>query len=99
MTGNQWYDNKDLFEMIQVLKKEMAGLMNDLTQTRQEIKVYNNLRGTLNQTMSELNDLKIEFAESQSKAVGRQSVANGIIKWGGWLIGLVGLFGKAFGWW
>lgn len=110
MAEHDWYSNKDLHGMILQQNKEfheslagltkhMDGLAGELEITRREIKVYNNLRSTLNQTMSDLNDLKIDFANSQNKAAGRQSVANGIVKWSGWAIGIIGILSKALGWW
>jgi len=98
--------NKDLREMISSLavdsskfRKELDGLTTDLAVTRQEIKVYNNLRGTLNIAMKDVTDLKFEVEEYKNKTEGKQMVATGIIKWGGWIVGVLGLLSKALNWW
>lgn len=71
----QWYDNKDLFEMIQDLRDE-------LKTTSKLVKEYNNLRGTL-------NDLIRRVTSMEEQAAGRHSVGKSIREWGGWIIGLI----------
>jgi phage I-like protein len=114
----QWYSNKELFEMLQNLKGE-------LQQTRADLRKYNDLRGAIaelqknqidqaeefrkhmfepdgllcavkkevvglsdhfRQDIVEINK-KIDDQESRSK--GRMAVAEGFIRWGGWVIGLL----------
>ena len=70
----QWYSNKELFEMVQSLKI-------DLKETNSLIKEYNGLRKRLDQCELTLVDLC-----SQSK--GRSAVAKGIREWGGWIIAI-----------
>lgn len=74
---NQWYTNKDLFEMIQSLVKEMG-------KTQQIIKKYNGLH----ERVQEHDDY---IREQQGKGSGRQSVEAAFLRWGGWLVGAAAL--------
>lgn len=71
----QWYTNKELFEMIN-------GLKSDLTETRKVVKEYNDLRRSL-------NDCIRRVAEIEQRGVGRQSVEQAILRWGPWAIAVV----------
>lgn len=75
--GENWYDNKALFEMIQDLKEDMQAMSQELKQTREIVAKYNCLRQRLD---------AIEF-----KAAGRSAVGQAIREWGGWLVALVSL--------
>lgn len=79
----EWYSNKDLFEMVQ-------GLTQDLQETRAVIKEYNGLRKDLGKTMSEV-------AEIKDQMTGRNQVWDGIRNWGGWIIALLTLLLKGAG--
>lgn len=76
-TQEQWYTNKDLFEMVQ-------GLQKDLQETRTLIQQYNGLRSRLDICDAALADLI-----SQSK--GRATVGNAVRAWGGWIIAIISL--------
>lgn len=43
-----WYSNKDLFEMVEGLKKEITALSLQMRETKTLIRDYNDIRGTLN---------------------------------------------------
>lgn len=73
----QWYTNKDLYEMV-------VGLKDDLQETRLLIQEYNGLRKRLDVCDATLADLV-------SQAKGRATVASGIRSWGGWIVGIVSL--------
>ncbi len=73
----QWYSNKELFEMIN-------GLKSDLTETRKVVKEYNDLRHSL-------NDCIRRVTEIEQRGVGRQSVEAAILRWGGWAVALISL--------
>jgi len=73
----QWYTNKDLYEMVQDLRV-------DLRETRTLIKQYNGLRQRLDSCEEVLTDLV-------SQAKGRASVSNAIRAWGGWAVAVVTL--------
>lgn len=79
----QWYTNKELFEMIN-------GLKSDLTETRKVVKEYNDLRRSL-------NDCIRRVAEIEQRGVGRQSVEQAILRWGGWAIAVVSAAYAIFG--
>lgn len=49
MTDN-WYDNKDIYEMMQQIKQDMAALREEMAATRTLIRDYNSLRQKLEDT-------------------------------------------------
>lgn len=79
----EWYSNKDLFEMVQ-------GLTKDLQETRTVIKQYNGLRRDLGETIKKV-------AEIEDQMTGRNQVWDGIRNWGGWIIALLTLLLKGVG--
>lgn len=81
---NQWYTNKDLFELITGLKSEMKD-------TRNMIRQYNGLREEVGEARKEIDNVKGEVEALQAKAVGRSSFKDDFLKWGGWVIGVLGL--------
>ena len=60
MEQEQWYTNKDLFEMVQGLTQEMGTLKTELSETRDSIKKYNGLREQLNLCQQDLSAIKAE---------------------------------------
>lgn len=74
MPENQWYTNKDLFELIGELQKDML-------ETRTTIKKYNGL-------YSKLAEVKNTVDDMQAQQKGRNSVGSAIRNWGGWIFGL-----------
>lgn len=74
MPEKQWYTNKDLFELIGELQKDML-------ETRTTIKKYNGL-------YSKLADVKTTVDDMQAQQKGRNSVGSAIRNWGGWIFGL-----------
>jgi hypothetical protein len=75
--NEQWYTNKDLYEMVQ-------GLKTDLQETRMLIKQYNGLRQRLDSCDDAIADLI-------SQAKGRASVGTAIQSWGGWVVAILSL--------
>jgi hypothetical protein len=75
--GDQWYTNKELYEMV-------IGLKDDLQETRVLIQQYNGLRKRLDACDATLADLV-------SQAKGRATVGNAIRSWGGWIFGLISM--------
>lgn len=96
--GKQWYNNKDLFEMIQELGKSMQLLQNDLLQTRYEIKQYNNLRADLNTCLSGVHEVQQEVKEMKSETKGKKSVGVAVIAWTSFGIGIITLLAKMMEW-
>lgn len=82
MEKEQWYTNKDLYEMVASLTREMDNLRTDLRSTGEAVKRYNNLR-------EQLNDCLTRVAAIELKAVGRYDTGKAIREWGGWIIGAV----------
>ena len=76
MTDN-WYSNKEIFEMLQGLKEE-------LRETRILVTQYNGLRKDLAETMS-----KVAAIEQQN--LGKTQVGTSIREWTGWVIAILAL--------
>ena len=74
--NKEWYSNKELFEMFQDLKEELAI-------TREAVKRYNNIRTDLNAVMQRLTAI-------EERAIGRYGIGKAVREWGGWLVGLLG---------
>lgn len=77
MSGEQWYTNKDLFELI-------MGLKTELKETRTMIKQYNGLR-------EEVQGMEKRFIEHEAVSKGKSKVAQGIKEWGGWIVAIMAL--------
>lgn len=82
MSGEQWYDNKQLFEMFLDLKTQMAKLTSELSRTNEKISKYNGLREKIDNCEDKLN--AIDTAANTKKSVGM-----GIQGWTGWVIAIV----------
>lgn len=63
--SNEWYTNKDLFEMIGQLTKQMAELKNEMHETTRIIREYNGLRRTMGELEQKL--IRMETSERTSK--------------------------------
>lgn len=74
MPDKQWYTNKDLFELIGELQKDMQ-------ETRATIRRYNGLYTKVAEVKKQVDDIKAEQR-------GRQTVGAAIRNWGGWIFGL-----------
>jgi septal ring factor EnvC (AmiA/AmiB activator) len=77
----QWYNNKELFEMIQELKTEIKLTTTEMARTREIVAKYNGLREQIEACKD-----KIEAIEHQAQ--GRYSFGKAIREWGGWLVAI-----------
>lgn len=75
----QWYTNRELFEMIGDLRSELA-------ETRRIIREYNGLR-------KQLNDVCIEVAAMKAEGAGKNKLAGGISMSIGIVGALIGIAG------
>lgn len=82
--GEQWYTNKDLFEMVQALRAEMQSTRLELQETRMVVKQYNDLR-------KQLATCQKDIMEIRQQATGRHKTWEGIRLWGGWIVALLAL--------
>jgi hypothetical protein len=80
----QWYTNKELFEMVQELREEVAPLRMELRTTTEAVRRYNSLRERLDETERKL-------AAHLATGAGQASVARGIREWGGWIVAVISL--------
>ena len=53
----EWYDNKELFEMLQQIRLEMLELRKEMAETRAIIRNYNGLREKVEDTAGKVNTL------------------------------------------
>jgi len=56
MTDN-WYDNKEIYEMLQEVRQDMSALREEMAATRTLIRDYNSLRQKLEDTAGKVNTL------------------------------------------
>ena len=57
MEGKEWYNNKELFEMLQQIRLEMLDLRKEMAETRAIIRNYNGLREKVEDTAGKVNTL------------------------------------------
>lgn len=73
MTENNWYSNKDLFEMIDKFKEEVNDLTIEMKETKMLIRDYNGLRKNINDNNKKVGELerKIEtLVDSRKEYIG-----------------------------
>lgn len=73
MTENNWYSNKELFEMIDKFKEEVNGLTVEMKETKMLIRDYNGLRKNINDNNRKVGELerKIEtLVDSRKEYIG-----------------------------
>lgn len=99
--GNQWYSNKELFEMLNKLKTE-------LVETQSQMRRYNDLRATLNdviesqetltklvnQTINKVNDIDAARSSRWQAFKDSREIILLVIAVAGWLLTLIGFFLK-----
>ena len=56
MTDN-WYDNKEIYEMLQEVRQDMSALREEMAATRTLIRDYNSLRQKVEDTAGKVNTL------------------------------------------
>ncbi|MBM7598458.1 hypothetical protein JOC34_000815 [Virgibacillus halotolerans] len=81
---NEWYTNKDLFELIGNMQQEFHGLRSEMRETRTLMKQYNGLR-------EEIGVVKDRVDAIEAKEEGRNSVGLAIRNWSGWIFGFITL--------
>jgi hypothetical protein len=60
--SQEWYSNKQLFEMMQGLGKEIGALRTELRETTTKIRDYNGLRDDVHEYCKEVQALRAEVA-------------------------------------
>ena len=63
---DDWYDNKQLYEMLQVVKQDISDMRREMAETRTLIRDYNGLR---------------EKIDTTDKRIGKIESAIGALKW------------------
>jgi len=56
--NEQWYSNKDLFEMFSQLRKDIETLRREMDRTTTLIRDYNNLRQQVNELMRKVSSIQ-----------------------------------------
>ncbi len=81
---NNWYSNRDLYEMLNPMRSEINAVMQELKQTQEIIKRY--------------NDLHNRVLTLEEREVTRDVTLKKVRDWSGWfLAGALGLI-KLFQW-
>lgn len=75
--SDQWYTNKDLFELINKLEKE-------LQETRTVIKKYNGL-------YAKVGNIKTRVEKMEAEKESRSKTMKVVRDWGGWIFAFVTL--------
>lgn len=94
----QWYSNKDIYEMVQGLGREMGELRGEMRETRAMIRQYNGLRQRIDGVDTRQEELEVRLNAIEQRGVGAASVGRGIREWGavaialsGAIVGIIGL--------
>lgn len=82
--GEEWYSNKELYELIQTLNKETIALRSEMLETRNLISKYNGLR-------EEVAVVKEKIVQIEAVSTGKNKVLEAIRNWGGWLVAIIAL--------
>lgn len=85
-----WYDNKNLFEQMQVISKEVNEITKKLIVLDGKIEKYNGLKDELICVKKELSDAQTSLNTIFTKYDSKKDTHEGFIKWGGWVFGLIG---------
>lgn len=71
----QWYSNKDLYEMVRDLREEVQTMI-------RVAKEYNGLRETLNDCIRRITAI-------EERALGRHGAGKAVREWGGWIVAIL----------
>ena len=78
MGEENFYSNREIFEK---LTDKIEDLSKELTETQRVVKEYNGLRKQLNQVC-------IDVARMQAQGIGKNILAEGIVRYGGWVLAI-----------
>ncbi len=90
MGEEQWYTNKELFEMLNNMREEFKDLSAEMRETRAIIRKYNGLREEVGECRKEVESVKEQMDVLKAKADGRSSVWNDIRGWVGVFLAFLG---------
>ena len=77
----QWYTNKEIYEMVQ-------NLTLDLRDTRADLKAYNELKNDVAWCMDQIKFISNQARSSAGVTMGESNIWEGIRIWGGWILAL-----------
>lgn len=80
----QWYSNKEIFENLNGISKDLIKLRGEMKETRILIKQYNGLR-------EKIEGVEDEVRVLVNEGKGRRDGVEGLRAWGGWLFGAITL--------
>ena len=84
MADEQWYNNKDLFVMVQELKEDIREVSADMKVTAAAIKKYNGLRELVEGCAKRIDAI-------ENTAQTKQSVGKNVQGWTGWVVAVITL--------
>lgn len=88
---NQWYSNKELFEKLTDLSRDVVVLRGEMKETRTLIKQYNGLREEIELVNKESAVMKEKISTIINREDGRNGVWENLRNWGGWIFGFLTL--------
>lgn len=87
--ADEFYTNREIYEMLLAEKDERVKLSEELKLTRQYIEQYNGLRKEIQNHSLQIKDLQEARISLEQTAKGKHSVGQGVLNWGGLAFGLV----------
>ena len=78
----QWYTNKELFEMIQTWKDDVKELRQEMRETKAMIHQYNDLKTKLLQAQERIYTL-------EQDAFAQDTISSFLRRWGGWIVAAI----------
>ena len=90
----EWYENKELYDLIVKLTAQTEVLSNKLDNTIKIVGKYNGLR-------EDLLSIKKRIDYIETEKLAKHKIGDQVIKWSGWIIAIISLgftAFKIFGW-
>ena len=75
------YSNKEIYDKIENVEKEIVEMCGEYKRMQEELKKQNGIKKALSEVQGKVDRIEAE-------GVGKNTVADAILKWGGWLIAL-----------
>lgn len=88
--SSEWYQNKELFEQIQLIVKEVNEITKKLIILDNKIEKYNGLKQELLDVRKDLSEAQRNLNTLCTSISTEKDVHGWFIKWGGWAFGAIG---------
>lgn len=95
--NNEWYTNRQLFEMIVSMQKQMHELITEMKmQNKLSIQLKDQISNEYTNLHSRMKHVEEAISKAENRSQGKSSVAEGIRLWGAWLIAAAALAYSVF---